>query len=288
MLAQILWTSITCSPASPPERPSAPVNADVIAIGDLHGDLDNALAVLRQSKVVDAEGRWAAGDATLVQTGDITDRGPDSRALIALLRRLGTEAEVAGGRVVALLGNHEVMNLQGDWRYVHPGDVAAYGTVEARREALSAAGADGAWLRARPAAAKVGDTVFVHGGISPSFAAWGVDGLNAEVHRALRDRSPSEVLGPDGPLWYRGYVQDPEAVACANLTSALVHLDAKRMVVGHTTRRDGRLQPRCDGRLVVIDVGIADAYGGHLGAWELSGTDSGARYATGLVDLPDP
>jgi hypothetical protein len=245
--------------------------------------------VLQLAGVVDDEGHWAAADATFVQTGDTTDRGPDSRDLIALLRRLQGEAEAAGGRVVPLLGNHEVMNLVGDWRYVHPGDVERYGGVEARRAALGPDGEDGRWLRGLDVVAKVGDTIFVHGGVSPTFAAQGVDGLNEAVRAALARGDPrAPVLGPDGPLWYRGYVQDPEAVACPALAGALETLGAERMVVGHTTRRDGEVEARCGGALVVIDIGIADHYGANLGALELASDDGRALYPGGPRDLPDP
>ena len=87
-----------------------------MAVGDLHADLDAARSVLRMAKMVDASGHWAGGSATLVQTGDMTDRGPDGRTLLTWLRSLEREAAAAGGRFVPLLGNHEVMNLQGDWR----------------------------------------------------------------------------------------------------------------------------------------------------------------------------
>lgn len=268
------------SAAQPPAR--------LIAIGDLHGDLDNATDTLRLVGVIDEQARWSAGDATVVQTGDITDRGPDSRALIALLRRLQAEAGAAGGRLIPLLGNHEVMNLVGDWRYVHPGDVTAYGGVEPRRLALSPSGPDGAWLRGLDTVAVVHEVAFVHGGVSPEMAARGVDALNTAVRTAIDTNPLDPVLGESGPLWYREYVQNSEDVVCPRLATALQHLKATRMVVGHTTQRSGRILTRCGGALTVIDIGIADGYGGHRGAWELSSGDARARYPTGPLDLEDP
>ena len=61
-----------------------------------------------------------------VQTGDVPDRGADSRKVFDLLRRLTDEAAKAGGRVHALLGNHEVMRMMGDYRYVSQGEYAAF------------------------------------------------------------------------------------------------------------------------------------------------------------------
>lgn len=273
-------------PAAPPTL--GPPTADtVLAVGDLHGDLDNAEATLRLLGVLDEAGHWAAGAATFVQTGDTTDRGPDSGAIMALLRRLAPEAEAAGGRVVALLGNHEVMNLQGDLRYVHPGDVAAYGGPDARAQAFGPGGVDGRWLRTLDAVAVVDGTVFVHGGVTPEVAALGLDGINATVRKGI-DAQKEPPLGSDGPLWFREYVLGPEPEACPRLATALEALGARRMVVGHTTQRTGRILSRCDGRLHVIDIGVADHYGAHYGGWRSDAGDAVAIYPSGPDDLPDP
>lgn len=260
----------------------------VVAVGDLHGDLDNALAVLGLAGLVDATGAWSGGSDTLVQTGDVTDRGPDSKALIALIARLETEAAAAGGRVVALNGNHEIMNLMGDLRYVHPGDTEAFGGPEARVQALSAQGATGQRLRSLGVVAVVEDTVFCHGGVTPEYAAMGVDAINALAAAVVAGDAPESGLGPTSPIWYRGYVQDPEPQACPRLAQALSALNAERMVVGHTTQAQGTVLSRCGGRLLVIDIGIADHYGAHLGAVELIDGDARALYVSGPVDLADP
>ena len=156
-------------------------NARVIAVGDLHGDLDNALQVLQMAEVVDDNGDWVAGDTVLVQTGDTTDRGPDSRAILDMLMRLETQAQAKGGQVISLLGNHEVMNLLGDWRYVDPGDLTQFGGADARRNALSKTGVYGSWLRTRAVAVSVQQTIFVHGGITPAHASLGLDAINQSI-----------------------------------------------------------------------------------------------------------
>jgi hypothetical protein len=243
----------------------------VVAVGDLHGDPDAAQATLRLAGLTDAAGRWTGGTATLVQTGDVTDRGPDSRGVIALLRRLQEEARAVGGRVVPLLGNHEVMNLRGDWRYVSPADVEGYGGPEARRAAFGPDGPDGAWLRAQDAVARVGDTVYAHGGVDARWASLGVEALNVAVRAAIAAERDDPVLGPDGPLWNRSFLLADAPAACDELTRALAQLGAARMVVGHTTQRSGRIASRCDGRLRGIDTGISAGYGGHVAALEVQG-----------------
>ncbi|MCB9684745.1 MAG: metallophosphoesterase [Alphaproteobacteria bacterium] len=275
--------------AAPPPGVVEASGRRIVAVGDLHADLDAALATLRIAGVVDAGGHWSGGDTILVQTGDTTDRGPDSHGVMAMLRRLQEESAAAGGQVVALLGNHEIMNLRGDWRYVSPEDLAGYGGDAKRQAAFGVDGEDGRWLRTLGVAARVGDTVFVHGGITPRWAEGGVDRLNQQVRAALDDPGKPAVLGEDGPVWYRDYVLQPEEQACPVLTQALTSLGARRMVVGHTTRRDGRVESRCGGALLVIDIGVSAHYGSHLGAIELrQGTDAWADYPEGPVDLPDP
>jgi hypothetical protein len=100
----------------------------VVAIGDVHGAYDRFAGILRTAGLVDGRERWSGGRAVLVQTGDVLDRGPDSRRALDLLRRLEREAVRAGGRVYALLGNHEVMRMIWDWRYVSAEEIAAFRT----------------------------------------------------------------------------------------------------------------------------------------------------------------
>jgi Calcineurin-like phosphoesterase len=102
----------------------------VVAVGDVHGSYDGLVAILRTAGIIDARARWSGGRAVLVQTGDVLDRGPDSRKALDLLRRLEREAERAGGRVYPLLGNHEFMRMIWDWRYVSAEELAAFRTAD--------------------------------------------------------------------------------------------------------------------------------------------------------------
>ncbi len=273
------------APAPPVER--APLPARVAAVGDLHADLDNAIAALTLAGATDAQGRWTGGDLTLVQTGDVTDRGPDSKAVIELLQRLQGEAAAAGGRLVPVMGNHEIMNVLGDWRYVSEGDLAAFGGEAPRKAAFALDGPLGRWVLENDAVVQLGDVVFAHGGVSARFAPQGAEGLSKAVKRALVG-GDKDVLGDEGPLWYRGYLLAEEPLACAELSQALAALGAKRMVVGHTTQKSGKIAARCGGALLGIDTGISDHYGSHLSALQILGGDARALYREGAEDLPDP
>jgi hypothetical protein len=104
----------------------------VVAVGDVHGAYDSFVAILRAAGILDTRDRWIGSRAILVQTGDVLDRGPASRRALDLLRRLERDASRAGGRVYAMLGNHEVMRMQDDWRYVSAGEYAAFETPDSR------------------------------------------------------------------------------------------------------------------------------------------------------------
>ena len=107
----------------------------VVAIGDVHGAYPEFLAVLRMAGLVDEKGHWTGGRTHLVQTGDILDRGSGTKQVMDLLMKLEGQAKKAGGRVHALLGNHEAMNLLGDLRYVSREEYKAFEELRSREEA---------------------------------------------------------------------------------------------------------------------------------------------------------
>ncbi|HUE88233.1 MAG TPA: metallophosphoesterase [Vicinamibacterales bacterium] len=176
-----------------PALGQAPGTNRVVAIGDIHGAYDEFTEILARAGLVNEKLAWSGGRATLVQTGDYTDRGAGVRPVMDLLMRLEREAKRAGGQVVTLLGNHEVMNLIGDWRDVTPEICATFaksgaddGCV-AYRQAMSPRGAYGRWLRDKHIAAKVGDTLFMHAGINPARPApRSIDEVNSKARAEIR------------------------------------------------------------------------------------------------------
>ena len=105
----------------------------IVAIGDLHGDYGRYIEVMKSAGLIDKGGKWSGGDTHLVQTGDITDRGADSRKIIDHLVKLSKQAKRKGGYVHLLIGNHETMNVVGDLRYVDPGEFKAFATKNSAR-----------------------------------------------------------------------------------------------------------------------------------------------------------
>jgi hypothetical protein len=194
----------------------------VYGIGDIHGAYDALVSILQKTGLVDAEANWSGGENCLVQTGDIVDRGPRSREVLDLLIKLEAQAK---GRLIVLLGNHEVMNLTGDLRYVAREEFGAYATDEGEaereawfksfaetaavaelpegaqraafdrdhppgyfghRRAFSPAGRYWRWLSGKPIVTRVGGSLFVHGGLSLADAEGGIESLNSQASGDLR------------------------------------------------------------------------------------------------------
>ena len=260
----------------------------LIAIGDLHGDLAAARQALRLAGAIDESDRWIGKNLSVVQTGDQLDRGDDERGILDLLQQLKASAAEQGGQVIPLNGNHEVMNAQGDYRYVTPAGIGAFAGVrprsplarsapppfEDRAAAFLPGGGYARVLAERDLIAVVGDTVFVHGGVTPAHVGYGIERINRETQAWLRGegRLPAIVPSETGPIWMRDYSLDPVAAStCETLGQVLAALGARRMVVGHTVQKTG-ITSACDDRVYRIDVGLSRYYGeGDIQVLEIDG-----------------
>lgn len=238
-----------------------------VAIGDIHGDLQAARRALRLAGAIDAADRWVGGDLSVVQTGDILDRGDDEQEILELFDRLAAEANAAGGAIHRVNGNHELMNAMGDFRYVTrggyedfvEGDVPTPLTAEARAEAFLPGGRYARQLADNDLVIIVDDSVFVHGGVLPRFVAT-LEAANRDSRCFLlgdRAEPPEAVTDPEGPLWTR--VFSSEAASCELLQASLELLGVSRMVVGHTPQLEG-ITSACDDKVWRVDTGMASFY----------------------------
>jgi len=134
--ALLVLVSAVLAWAGPAKAPAEP-RESVVAIADVHNDFDDFVAILRRTGLIDKQNHWTGGKATFVQVGDLLDRGPKPREVMDLMMALEKESAQAGGRVVGLLGNHEVMNIMGDLRYVALLNYASFadGNSEKRQKA---------------------------------------------------------------------------------------------------------------------------------------------------------
>lgn len=211
--------SAPCEPADAKPLPLLlPAVPRLIAIGDLHGDLDKAKRAFRLAGLIDANDKWVGGTTTAVQVGDLLDRGDHEVELLFWVERLAKEAAAHGGALHILNGNHEVMNVRGVFRYVTHGGLVDFQRWQLAqrisdslkekcdcgsdyRKALAAANmfkgdahADARWtalqpggpvtrrfLSRYPVVLQVGSTLFVHGGVLPQHVDYGLDRINQET-----------------------------------------------------------------------------------------------------------
>ena len=247
-----------------------PAVPHLIAFGDVHGDGYATSDVLLATGIVDENFDWAAGTTWVVQTGDQLDRGYHEEEIMELFEKLRVQAAEAGGRFLALNGNHEVMMTEGRMDYVFDPD--AFGGLAAREEAFAPGGPWAQVLAKRNIVAKVGRTVFVHGGVLPEFAQEGVLSINSDAKAwfsGTLGSQPDAIDGSGSVVWDRTYSEDeyPESYVCEILDQALALMDADRMVVAHTVQ--DHVNSICDGRVWRIDTGMAGYYGGNIEALEI-------------------
>ena len=253
-------------------KPALAPGARIIALSDIHGQYGVMRRLLHANGVIDAQDRWAAGHDHLVIAGDVFDRGPQVTEAFWLLYSLQQQASAAGGAVHFLLGNHETMELYDDLRYLNPNYVAVAGLLG--RSYPSLYGTDsilGGWLRTRPVLLKLGDTLFLHGGIAPenidlvtNMAATNAaydHSLGTPKAQAKADPTLNRLYnGKTSPIWYRGYFNG--ALTTEQVKALVARLGVTRIVVGHTTM--GEVASFHDGQIIAIDSAIKRGTSGQL------------------------
>ena len=211
----------------------------IVAIGDLHGDLENAVRIFQDAQVVDLEHNWASGTDTVIQMGDVVDRGPHAHSIMTWFLQLRDQANAQRGEFITLLGNHELMNLMKDVRFVDAGMVQAFGGWPnwyahfSDPEKLY-----GSYMSQLPMAVIRNGTLFVHGGLSPKMLLLhdgSITVLNNKAASVLGGKQFTDPLvGVEGPVWNREVIHEAETGICDKLLRTLSILtdEAKRTAVG--------------------------------------------------------
>jgi hypothetical protein len=255
----------------PPDRPPIAVTGvdSLFVLGDTHGEYDAVVEGLQAAGLIDASLRWVGGRNHVAFAGDLTDRGPDVLGLLWLVYRLEREAAAAGGAVHVVLGNHEIMVLLGDLRYVHPKELqiaelhgANYQRMFDVRESVL-----GRWLASKPGLIRVDRALIAHGGLGELYAGYGLvefdDSLRTYVAEELFarwadttwvvpmdsatfQRRDDFFWHPDSAFWHRDYVRTDTAGPV--LDRVLTTMESDVLVVGHTAV--ATMSAAYDGRLI--------------------------------------
>lgn len=291
----ISFTGETCSDEVPFMRISDPVSRMVI-VGDIHGRLDLLVEALSATGLA-RDGRWTGGDAVLLQTGDLADRGPHGLRCMDLMMSLSRQAREAGGHVIPVLGNHELMALASAdencigarHMWMRNGGPAVYREWVEREQLdpspalapafhalFSPSGSYGRWIVTRPPAAVVDGVLVTHAGMDSDLT---VDGLVREAEAVMASLPgagsrlvdlDSPVFGEWGPFWNRRL--DPAGVGgvCEREGVAI-------QVIGHTPAFG------VTGLVLNVDSGMV-----YTGSWQVAVREEGRwwAYAEGRPPAP--
>lgn len=219
-----------------------------LVISDIEGSFGAFRKLLQGNHVIDENFNWTFGDGHLVLTGDFFDRGDRVTEVLWLIYSLEDKAKAAGGYVHFVLGNHEIMNLNGDLRYVHPKYILNASLLNENYMTLYSEQSElGRWLRTKNVIQKVGDVLYVHGGVSPIMNTMELPA--AKVNELVRPfYADTSYIYPDaivdllysdlGPFWYRGYYTGAIKATQQTIDSTLLQYRARYIATGHTIIAD--------------------------------------------------
>lgn len=219
---------------------------------DIHGEYEHLCELLINNKIIDSNLHWSFGDGHLVVDGDMMDRGDKVTEILWMIYRLEQEAEKAGGKVHFLLGNHEMMVLQNDLRYIH--DKYKITAQVLDRDSLlsnlfNTNTVLGNWLRSKKICEVINGILFVHAGFSPKMMhnEYSLSFINETIRENIdtsrdsikADSTLTNLFRGFGPIWYRGYhydMKDYKQSTTIQVDSLLAYFDVSNIIVGHTVK----------------------------------------------------
>jgi hypothetical protein len=265
-----------------------PVNR-IIVIGDIHGDFEKTKELLKVGKVIDNSGNWIGGDTIVVQLGDQVDScrydGINSCSdpkttkndkahditILKYMTSLHKKAQRYGGAVYSLLGNHELMNVEGDMTYVSYKNLMQYGTVEARVEKFKPGNELAEFLACtRKMVLIIGSNLFVHAGIVPEMVKkYNIDDMNKLLSLYLLDEIKQPRMFKElfmsskySPLWNRVFGDiNNSTYSCEQVMKPLEEVyKVGRIYVGHTPQIEKGINSTCNDRIWLADIGVSKSF----------------------------
>ncbi|MDC8002919.1 hypothetical protein POV27_02535 [Aureisphaera galaxeae] len=234
----------------------------ILAISDIESGYKTFRDFLINSKVIDQNLNWTFGKGHLVLVGDFVDRGFSTTQVLWFIYKLEQEAEKHGGNVHFILGNHELYNLQGNYKsasYKYYGVAAILG--KQHHDLYGEDSFIGRWMTSKNTVERINGYLFAHGGIHPDFANYDItlndlnhmnrDNYRKPYYKWTKETAEELVISArKGVSWYRGYFR--EDLSQAEVEKGLDKFDAKAVIVGHTIQR--KVKKLYDGKVFAIDV----------------------------------
>ncbi len=270
----------------------------IVAIGDLHGDFGVFIKVLEMSRLIDNNGYWSGENTYLIQMGDILDgkrpgvkidknflNSPGEWNIIKKILELDSQARLKGGRVISILGNHELYPFYFkndptfEKEYVKKSDSKKIKEIFGiSRTNFFSPGGEGAkfFSRTRPLLLKIGKVLFVHGSVTDSMinnsienGFVNIDKINKEVSKWLLTgkKIPNYLkeTGNENPLFSRNYsdIKNYDEDTCNMIKKQLKSFkNIEHVIMGHS--RFKNINSTCDKMLIRTDISLSRAFGGKL------------------------
>jgi hypothetical protein len=250
----------------------------IVIIGDIHGDIRRFKDILIDAKVINKNIEWIAEpkNTIVVQMGDQVDsinRDPSLEEwevlpdveMIYFTNLLHKIALSKGGRVISLIGNHEMMNSIGNYSYVS--SKSLNNDDSKRHDLFKPGGGLSAILSQRPIVAKIGKLLFCHAGLTMEHLSlltkhgkdisyinsiWKNFIKNGAVLLEDKEIFDTIILGNDGILWTR------DLNNTGDVAKMLDSIGCHYMFVGHTVVDRVKI---LNERIWYTDTGISRAFG---------------------------
>ncbi len=245
------------------EKSEFPRVKNLLVLSDIEGNFGALRKLLLANKVINEDFKWKFDDGHLVLIGDFFDRGQQVTEVLWFIYYLEEKAKADGGYVHFILGNHEIMNLSGDLRYVHKKYFDNASLLTQKYISLYDENSElGRWLRTKNIVEKIGDIVFTHGGISGSINRMNISipyinklarPYYADSTFNYKDKRLDTILGDLGPFWYRGYYAKNNTGVPLQIDSTLSQFGVNHIITGHTIVSD-TVSVWYNGKLLNTDV----------------------------------
>jgi Calcineurin-like phosphoesterase len=245
----------------------------LIAISDIEGNFDGFVSFLMANKVIDSTYNWIFDKGHLVLNGDLVDRGSNVTQVLWLVYKLEDQAKTKGGKVHYILGNHEVMNMEGNASY-NKSKYKKVAQLISKEEDISDAvrfmysqnSELGKWLQHKNVIEKIGNYVFVHGGLSPKILDYDISiseindlarkyWLKNFTKDTMNQNVEEFIVGKEGVYWFRGLAIETEnysKVISTELDKILEQYNATKIIFGHTIMEE--ITKDYQGKTINIDV----------------------------------
>ncbi len=238
-----------------------------LVLSDIEGNFDVFKKLLQNNNVIDSKFNWTFGSGHLILNGDIVDRGEQVTECLWLIYSLEDKAKQAGGYVHFILGNHEILNMSGDLRYVQDKYKRNVTILNEDYKNLFGENSEiGRWLRTKNIIEKIGDNLYTHGGIAREInnLPMSLQQMNDIIrpHYAARDEFKKNIKTPElrilfnssiSPFWYRGYYAQLNPTATNIVDSTLNKFGVNHIVTGHTIVSD-TISVHYNGKIINTDV----------------------------------